>query len=58
MMTIDEAIDFCENTADEMYQRVMFKSVEQRTFREIAEYLRELKSYKGKYHKYYKAKEI
>ena len=55
-MTIDEAILFCEKTADEMYQKVLFKGVEQNTFREIAEYLRELKAYKGKWHKYYKPK--
>lgn len=56
-MRLDEAILFCENTADEMYQRVLFKSVEQNTFKEIAEYLRELKAYKGKYHTYYKKKD-
>ena len=55
-MTIDEAILFCEKTADEMYQKVLFKTMEQNTFREIAEYLRELNAYKGKWHKYYKPK--
>ena len=52
-MTIDEAILFCEKTANEMYEKVLFRSVEQNTFREIAEYLRELKAYKGRYHKSY-----
>lgn len=55
-MTIDEAILFWEKTADEMYQKVLFKTMEQNTFREIAEYLRELNAYKGKWHKYYKPK--
>lgn len=71
MMTLDEAILHAEEVAKA--QSDLFECYLQHgeqgdhveecldcaiAHRQLAEWLRELKAYKGRYHKYYKAKEV
>ena len=66
-MTLDEAIFHCEEVAkkQDMKAGIIMSEMGRKRYREyaaelrqIAEWLRELKAYKNKYHKYYKPRRV